>query len=155
MVISPLIAWWHDEKYRLSPDGVMITPKDHEYFDSVEATMQTTLDIEQRAWYVATRKEFEDLTEDQKSCIAEISTQTRQEVQNKGKVDEEAIEVDFVKIKLWDKQKSLDAINKMLGFDAATKLDLSSMGEKLTTAPPINVFNNAPPLSGTEEEVKE
>lgn len=72
-----------------------------------------------------TRKEFESLTDEQKSCIAEISTQTRIEVANKGTKEEEAFEVDFVKIKLYDKQKSLDSISKMLGYDAAKKIDIS------------------------------
>jgi len=81
-----------------------------------------------------TRKEFEELTEDQKACIAEISTQTRQETAGKGTEREAVIDVDFVKIKLWDKQKSLDAINKMLGFDAATKVDMTSGGEKIQQA---------------------
>jgi len=84
------------------------------------------------------RKEFEELTDDQKSCIAEITTQTRQETINKGTLAEAVIDVDFVKIKLYDKQKSLDAINKMLGFDAATKVDLSTLGEKLNQ-PSINL----------------
>lgn len=77
------------------------------------------------------RKEFDELTEDQKACIAEISTQTRQERINKGTKDEAVIDVDFVKIKLWDKQKALDSMSKMLGFDAATKLDLTTLGEKI------------------------
>jgi hypothetical protein len=47
--------WWTDERYRMSTDGVIITAKDHAYFDSVEAKMKTTLDNQQRAWYVATR----------------------------------------------------------------------------------------------------
>ncbi len=79
-----------------------------------------------------TRKEFEELTEDQKACISEISTQTRME---RNPIEGgEAIQVDFVKIKLYDKQKSLDAINKMLGFDAPTKIDHSTLGEKLPSS---------------------
>jgi phage terminase small subunit len=76
-----------------------------------------------------TRKEFEELTEDQKACISEISTQTRME---KNPIEDgPPIQIDFIKIKLYDKQKSLDAINKMLGFDAPSKIDLSTLGEKL------------------------
>jgi phage terminase small subunit len=69
-------------------------------------------------------KTFEDLTEDQKACIEEISTkkQHKTEWEYEG---EERIPVDYtveyVKIKLYDKQKSLDAINKMLGYDAPIK----------------------------------
>jgi phage terminase small subunit len=80
-----------------------------------------------------TRKEFEQLTEDQKASIAEIATQTRTEIINRGTDEETPVSVDFVKIKLWDKQKSLDSINKMLGFDAATKIDHTSGGEKIAS----------------------
>lgn len=72
------------------------------------------------------RKEFESLTEDQKACISEISTQTRIR-----KISEELISVDFVKIKLYDKQKALDSISKMLGYDAAVKLDIPNMPKNL------------------------
>jgi len=47
--------WWQEPRYRMSPEHVVITSKDNEYFDSVESTMRTALDMEQRAWYVATR----------------------------------------------------------------------------------------------------
>lgn len=47
--------WWDEERYRMDPAGVVITDKDHAYFDKVEAENKTTIDIEQRAWYVATR----------------------------------------------------------------------------------------------------
>jgi len=47
---------WHQEPdYRMTPTGVPITDKDTEYFDRIEGLMSTTLDAEQRAWYVATR----------------------------------------------------------------------------------------------------
>jgi phage terminase small subunit len=69
-----------------------------------------------------TRKEFDKLTEEQKSCIAEISTQTRTEMKyNTESEEQEPVQVDFVKIKLYDKQKSLDSISRMLGFDAPEK----------------------------------
>lgn len=73
------------------------------------------------------RKEFEELTEEQKSGIAEISTQTRTEYAfniETGKKDA-PIQIDYVKIKLYDKQKALDSISKMLGYDAAIKTELS------------------------------
>lgn len=73
-----------------------------------------------------TRTEFENLTEEQKSCIAEISTQTRTEMKyNPESEEQEPVQVDFVKIKLYDKQKSLDSISKMLGYNEAEKLQLS------------------------------
>jgi phage terminase small subunit len=68
------------------------------------------------------RKEFENLTQEQKDCIAEISTQTRNELVDKGTDEERLISVDYVKIKLYDKQKSLDSISKMLGYNEPEKI---------------------------------
>lgn len=48
-------AWWGALEYRMDPDDVYISDADHDYFDKVEVAMRTTIDIEQRAWYVATR----------------------------------------------------------------------------------------------------
>jgi phage terminase small subunit len=67
-----------------------------------------------------TRKEFETLTEEQKACISEIQTQTRKEEDFKG----DTVTIDFVKIKLYDKQKALDAISKLLGYNEPDKLKL-------------------------------
>lgn len=47
--------WWQEERYRMSPENVIITNKDHDYFDKIEVEQNTVIDIEQRAWYVATR----------------------------------------------------------------------------------------------------
>lgn len=77
------------------------------------------------------RKDFEELTPDQKACISEISTQTKVERINKGTKDEALIDVEYVKIKLYDKQKALDAISKMLGFNPVEKVDVTSGGEKI------------------------
>lgn len=73
------------------------------------------------------RKEFEALTEEQKSCIAEINTKIQRKTQWEYDKDTEKkepvpYEVEYVRIKLYDKQKSLDAINKMLGYDAPVKV---------------------------------
>ncbi len=65
-----------------------------------------------------TLKEFDELTNEQKECIAEIVSQKRTVKEN-----EQLVEVDFVKIKLYDKQKSLDAISKMIGYDAVIKTE--------------------------------
>ncbi len=47
---------WHDShEYEMPPAGVIITPKDNEYFDTIEAQTGKKLTIEQRAWYCATR----------------------------------------------------------------------------------------------------
>lgn len=47
--------WWQEEGYRMPDGAAVITDKDREYFAAIEATMGTTIDAEQRAWYVATR----------------------------------------------------------------------------------------------------
>lgn len=71
-----------------------------------------------------TRKEFNNLTAEQKACIAEISTQTKQITEWVGETPV-PVTVEFVKIKLYDKQKALDSISKMLGFDAPEKIEVS------------------------------
>lgn len=78
------------------------------------------------------RKEFDKLTDEQKAGIAEINTQTRFE----KNMDEKVVQVDFVKIKLYDKQKALDSISKILGFDAAEKIE--------HTGPVIRTFKLVP-----------
>jgi phage terminase small subunit len=67
-----------------------------------------------------TRKEFETLTGEQKACISEISTSIRRTVQDGSPID-----VEYVKIKLYDKQKSLEAISKLMGYDAPEKKELT------------------------------
>lgn len=47
--------WWSEPTYRMPAHNVSITFKDHGYFDAVEGEADTVLDMEQRAWYVATR----------------------------------------------------------------------------------------------------
>jgi hypothetical protein len=47
---------WHGEKnYRTSVEDVIITAKDNEYFDKIEAEAGCCIDSEQRAWWVMTR----------------------------------------------------------------------------------------------------
>lgn len=51
--------WWQEPGYRLGADDasrVVITAKEHEYFDQVQAVMGCIIDAGQRAWYVATRE---------------------------------------------------------------------------------------------------
>ena len=47
--------WWEDMQYRMDPELVDISKTEHEYFDEIEAKMDTMIDIEQRAWWVSTR----------------------------------------------------------------------------------------------------
>lgn len=53
-------AWYEDEDYRLDPELVTISAKDHLYFDKLEKEAGIELDMWQRAWYVATRNDFEE-----------------------------------------------------------------------------------------------
>jgi phage terminase small subunit len=77
-----------------------------------------------------TRKEFETLTDIQKDCIQEIDTKIKTEYEYNPETEKkEPIEVEYIKVKLYDKQKSLDAISKLLGYEAPTKIDLKSIIE--------------------------
>ena len=81
-----------------------------------------------RTWI--TRTDFESLTDDQKSAIKSISTKVVKA--NIGSKDEpEIVDVEYVKIELFDKQKSLDAINQMLGYNAPTETNISGDGLKI------------------------
>lgn len=68
-----------------------------------------------------TKEEFENLTDEQKSCIQEISTKVNKIVVN----GEQVGEAEFVKIKLYDKQKALESISKMLGYDAVQTINVN------------------------------
>lgn len=65
------------------------------------------------------RKAFDQLTEDQKACIQEISTQQRTDRGEDGKLRVN----EYVKIKLYDKHKSIEMINKMLGYNEPEKIE--------------------------------
>jgi len=47
--------WWQEPNYRINPAGVVITDDDRDYFTKIEQEQGITLDLHQRAWYVATR----------------------------------------------------------------------------------------------------
>lgn len=48
--------WHSNAEYEMDPEGVIITPADHEYFDKLEAEHGLKLPMRKRAWYVATRE---------------------------------------------------------------------------------------------------
>lgn len=50
-------SWWDASEYELDPDGVAISPQDHEYFEQVEAKIGRKLNQRKRAWYVTTRRQ--------------------------------------------------------------------------------------------------
>ena len=47
-------AWWQDPKYRATvpADGLYLSKEQEEYFATVEQVMHTTIDNEQRQWYI-------------------------------------------------------------------------------------------------------
>ena len=50
-------SWWDADEYELDPEDVAITPKDHEYFEQVEAKIGRTISLRKRAWYVTIRQQ--------------------------------------------------------------------------------------------------
>jgi hypothetical protein len=48
-------SWWDSEEYEIDPDGVIISPKDHAYFERIEAQIGRSLSDRKRAWYVKIR----------------------------------------------------------------------------------------------------
>lgn len=47
---------WHEAtEYAMDPAGVIITAKDHEYFDALEGVLKKKITPEQRAWWISTR----------------------------------------------------------------------------------------------------
>lgn len=72
------------------------------------------------------RKEFESLTDDQKACIKSISTKVIKK--NIGTSENpEIVDVEYVKIELYDKLKALETINKMLGYEAPKEVNLNQI----------------------------
>lgn len=65
-------------------------------------------------------KDFEALTPDERACIKNIETKQTKRVDSEG----ETIVDEWVKITCYDKQKSLDSLRTMLGYDAPTKIEV-------------------------------
>lgn len=65
-----------------------------------------------------TAKDFDELTEDEKAAISEVYTETMS-----LSSEEDSGVLKKVKIKLHDKLKAIDMINKMLGYNAPEKID--------------------------------
>lgn len=80
------------------------------------------------------RKAFQELTDDQKAAIKSISTRTRRVMA--GTLP---IEIQEVKIELYDKLRALDSIVKMLGFDAPTKTEITGVNGTPLIPEPITV----------------
>lgn len=80
------------------------------------------------------RKDFKALTDEQKACIAEIDSKLRTEYVDNPSGKKTPMRVASVRIKLYDKQKALDSISNILGFNAAIRNEIAGKIEfgKLT-----------------------
>lgn len=71
-------------------------------------------------------KRWEELPDEVKATIAEVTTTTRTVAGF-----EQVAELETVKIKQYDKLKALEMLNRMGGYNAAEKIDHSTLGEKI------------------------
>jgi phage terminase small subunit len=67
------------------------------------------------------RKDFEQLHEDDKAAIQEISTKTINTIDHL----EQPIQVEYVKVKLYDKRAASNDIIRAMGWSAADKIDVT------------------------------
>lgn len=82
-----------------------------------------------------TLKEFESLTPEERACIKSVETRTRKIVGENG----ETVLEEQVKVTLYDKQKALDSISEMLGYNAPVKTETSV---SVTGTRPVIVFDD-------------
>lgn len=47
--------WWGEKRYSIDSENVIMTDKDHEYFDEIEGKTGESITDNQRAWWTATR----------------------------------------------------------------------------------------------------
>jgi len=66
------------------------------------------------------RKDFEELTEDQKAAIESIDTKTVT-----VNFDDQTKEIEYIKIKLFSKTDAIKTINEMMGYKSADKIEHS------------------------------
>jgi len=84
-------------------------------------------------------KDFNSIPESEKSVIQEITTKTVK--RNIGTRDEpRIIDVEYVKIKLYDKQAAVSKIAELQGFNQPTKIDLTTDLDKLNDADIDKIF---------------
>lgn len=91
-----------------------------------------------------TRREFEELPEEVKACISEIDTKIKTEWEyDQDQEKKVPVHVEYVRVKLFDKQKALDSISKLGGFNAPEKTEITGKGGR-------NLF-----VGKTDEELRE
>ncbi len=85
-----------------------------------------------KAW--ESLEEWDGLPEDVKATIAEVTTTTRV-IKTMGGDEETGASIvqaiESVKVKQYDKLKALEILNRMAGYNAADKIDHSTLGESL------------------------
>lgn len=69
-----------------------------------------------------TLKEFNELTDDEKACIKSIETKQTKRVASDGEI----VIDEIVKITCYDKQKALDSIVNMLGYNAPEQHEIKT-----------------------------
>lgn len=74
------------------------------------------------------KKEFDELTEQQKAAIESIEYRTHKYTDYSNDEDGQEVEVEQVKIKLFDKVRALEAISRMLGYDAPQRVQAEVVG---------------------------
>ena len=70
-------------------------------------------------------------------AIESIETKTEHRV-----VDKELVEIKMIKIKLYSKTAALEGLKKLMGYDAVTKVDITTGGESLNTPPDFSKLTN-------------
>lgn len=80
-------------------------------------------------------KEFESLTDEERACIRSVETKKRKVLG----ADSEYVIDEQVKITTYDKQKSLDSIAQMLGYNAPQKIEAEV---RATGGRPVIVFRD-------------
>lgn len=136
------LAGYSEKTANVIASELLTKPNIQEYIDYLKSNIEETVGISkimvlselkklafssignlQTDWI--TRKDFTELTEDQKSCIQVIDTKVLQK--NIGTaMQPEIVDVEYINIKLFDKPKAIEIINKMMGYDAPAKVDLSN-----------------------------
>jgi phage terminase small subunit len=102
-----------------------------------------------------TRKEFDELTDDQKACIKSIESSVEsRNIGGNSLVNQNIIEVETVKIVLYDKQKALDSISKMMGYEAPGKMEVTGKNGKplIPQVIKIEVINNRDQVKKDEQK---
>ena len=50
-------SWWDADEYELDPEDIIVTAKEHEYFEQIEAKIGRLISARKRAWYVTTLRQ--------------------------------------------------------------------------------------------------